>query len=88
MTPSKTLLAALVFALQIYGGSAAAQQQVTPHERQILTFYFHTTPLQDKALDKYAHAELAEALAAGHPVEPRVAMLPAMIVISLESVTI
>ncbi len=69
-------------------GKAAAQQQVDPHDRQMLTFYFHTSILQDQAMDKYAHAELQKAEKAGFPVEPRVAMLPGMVIISLESVTI
>ncbi len=72
----------------LWNGSARAQQQVDPHDRQMLTFYFHTTPLQDKALDKFAHQDLVRAEQAGRPVEPRVAMLPGMILISLESVTI
>lgn len=67
---------------------ALAQQQVDPHDRQMLTFYFYTSSRQDAALDKYARAELDKAEAAGRPVEPRVAMLPGMILISLESVAI
>jgi hypothetical protein len=67
---------------------ALAQQQVDPHDRQMLTFYFHTSSQQDAALDKFAHDELTKAEQAGRPVEPRVAMLPGMILISLESVTI
>jgi len=79
----------LVLGLMLGSGKTAhAQQQVDPHDRQMLTFYFHTTTLQDQALDKYAHAELQKAEQAGRPVEPRVAMLPGMVVISLESVTI
>ena len=67
-------------------GSAQAQQQVDPHDSQALTFYFHTTPVQEKALNKYVRPELDKAEKGNRPVEPRVAMLPGMIVISLESV--
>ena len=88
MRLSKTLLTAGLLALGLDGNTAFAQQQVAPHDRQALTFYFQTTPLQETALDKYAHADLAKALQAGHPVEPRVSLLPGMIVISLESVSI
>ena len=65
---------------------AAAQQQVDPHDQQALTFYFHSTPRQEAALDKYARADLDKAVKGGHPVEVRVCELPGMIVISLESV--
>lgn len=75
-------------AVMLFCHCAAAQQQVDPRGRQMLTFYFHTTPVQDKALDKFAHAELTKAEQAGRPVETRTAMLPGMILISLESVAI
>ena len=78
-----------VFCLLVLGllpGGALAQQQVAPHDSQAITFYAHTTPVQEKAIAKYAKPLLDKAVKGGHPVEPRVANLPAMIIISLESV--
>jgi hypothetical protein len=84
---TKTLLA-LLMPVVIWGHTALAQEQVAPHDRQMLTFYFHPSPAQDKALDHYAHADLQKAEKAGYPVEARTAMLPGMIIISLESITL
>lgn len=80
-----TLLTVVTFLLAQFV-PAHAQQQVDVHDSQALTFYFHTTPVQDKALNKYVRPELDKAEKGHRPVEPRVAMLPGMIVISLESV--
>ena len=67
---------------------AVAQQQVDPHDQQALTFYFHSTPLQEKALGRFARDDLDKAAKRGRPVEVRVCELPGMIVISLESVAL
>ena len=83
----KTLLIAMGFLLEL-GGSALAQQQVDVHDSQAVTFYFHATPVQEKALDKYAKEELDKAKKTGVAVEPRVALLPGMVVISLEHVAL
>ena len=69
-------------------GTALAQEQVPEHDAQALTFYAHTNPAEEAAINKYARADLDKAVKGGHPVEPRVARLPAMVVISLESVHI
>ena len=80
----KTLLSVMILLL---GGAAPAlaQQEVDPHDSQAVTFYFHTSPVQEKALKKYAKADLDKAQKAGQVVEPRVSLLPGMIIISLEA---
>lgn len=54
----------------------------------MLTFYVWPSALDDAAIKKYAKNEIAQAIAAKRPILPRVAMLPGMTIISLESVAI
>ena len=82
----KTL--AIILALIPPLTARAATPPDNPSDHQMLTFYVLPSVLQENALKKFAKEELAKAKSTGTPIEPRVAMLPAMIVISLESVDI
>ena len=59
-----------------------------PRDRQMITFYVWPSALDMTGVKKYAKEEIAKATAANRPILPRVAMLPGMTVISLESVAI
>lgn len=59
-----------------------------PKDRQMLTFYFWPSVMDSAAVKKYAKDEIAKAVAAKRPILPRVALLPGMTLISLESVAI
>ena len=81
-------LVSVISASPSWGQARGKQSLDNPKDRQMLTFYFWPSALDDTAVQKYAAEEIAKAKAAQRPILPRVAMLPGMTLISLESVAI
>lgn len=82
------VLAAILAPPPSWGQARGKPAQDNPRDRQMLTFYFWPSAMDEKMVQKYAADEIAKAKAAKRPILPRVALLPGMTLISLESVAI